>query len=172
MLYDSCRELPIHNFNEIIVTSNLDYLVKEGEVDLNEKMDKWLDILDEWNGYFDETSKALRKKAKIIALQVEVTALASLLEVKDVIEKEAFEKGCAILKVNPNKAEAIITSKVNRLNYELNLIENEQSEKFNIEDILATLRVNGMNLNRFNDPVSELASCLLWLKRKANARDS
>lgn len=49
MIYKTCRELPIHNFNEISLTSDLTYLVKDGtKYSIEQLQDAWLDILSEF----------------------------------------------------------------------------------------------------------------------------
>ncbi len=47
MLYKNCRELPYHNFNEIQVEGDLNYLVKDkGKHSEEELKEHWIDILE------------------------------------------------------------------------------------------------------------------------------
>ena len=46
--YKNCRELPMHNFNEIQITNDLNYLVKDKTKQSDEDLQRhWIEILEE-----------------------------------------------------------------------------------------------------------------------------
>src|SRR5690606_18336336 len=71
MLYKNCRELPIHNFNEVLVYGNYSALIKEGEYPKTELIEAWNGIIDEYYSLSNDksVSKIFRDKAEIVFLQ-------------------------------------------------------------------------------------------------------
>lgn len=81
MLYSSCRELPLHIFNEILVAEDLGLLVKqqpEGrEYSKEELFEQWQKLLDEYSELSkDQASKKVyRDKSEILFLEQKLNAL-------------------------------------------------------------------------------------------------
>ena len=79
--YKNCRELPMHNFNEIQITNDLNYLVKDKTKQSDEDLQRhWIEILEESFELSKDTNqkKFFKDKSELIHLEVKINILHTL----------------------------------------------------------------------------------------------
>jgi hypothetical protein len=173
MVFKKCNQLPIHNFNEIATTQNLNFLKKDqnSEVPEEELQQAWLDILDEYfrisnNNY---ALQLFRKKIKVITLEKKLNVLE--------IIRFCLEKGCDV-------SEEMKMYRVTKENLTANigLIQNDiiritktiPKEEFSKDETefdrtIAIILKNGFQINRFTTVVSEWCAILNLIEQQQKA---
>ena len=175
MLYNNCRELPIHNFFEISRTNDLKHLVKSGEIPDEEILqEKFIDIIDEYNGLF----KNNKNPAQTVRLQLYVLTLKlSTLEVIEMIIEstgisEDVREICRKLRVKPERIKDYFTGLHNDIRKLEKQIQDQGETETNESDILektlTLLKENGFNFDRFTTPIIEFAFAVNRMEEKAN----
>ena len=95
MLYKNCRELPMHNFNEIQVENDLSYLIKDGAEHDSEELERhWIDILEESFKLSKDHSqqKFFRDRAELIYLETKITILSYVKELEHLTLTDTQQK--------------------------------------------------------------------------------
>ncbi len=163
-LYQNCRELPIHNFNEIIITGDLSFLVKDGsQQDEKELADHWQNIISEFHEISNDKlyNRILMEKAEIIYLQGKVLAcqiVFGLLGRKlshEVAEKvDELRQRYKIRNVKSSLAQSRNKLKLKIAQFE-RMTTHEES-KASLGSMIANLsRVLGYKIDRFTTTVEE-----------------
>jgi len=170
MLYQNCREIPIHNFNEISITGDMSFLIKEkGKHTEDELQDKWIDLIDEYNGYFNKENESLEKNKQIELLRFEYLKLIAIKNL--ILSNENGDEVKKILKklnIKEDKLDRFISSCLSNLN-KLSLENNIKSDNgYSFEESLIVLNENGFNVDRFKNTVSEYAFFINRLNKKIN----
>lgn len=174
IIYNNCRELPIHNFFEINRTNDLLYLVKSGEApDASVLQDKFLDIIDEYNSLFTGNKKpGTTNKSKFYILTLKLLNLEiveQLIQSRGITEevREVARK----LKIKPEKLSDYITglkSELRKLQNELEQPdENTEDISYSLEKTLTLVKENGFNFDRFTTPVIEFVFAINRLEEKS-----
>lgn len=170
MLFQNCRELPIHNFNEICITNDLTFLVKEDSKDYKDEdlLEKWISIVDEYNKLQNNTSsyddRLKQEKNKLKLSQMYALLILDYLE-KD---KQIVRKLCSKINVVYEKLDLFINQTIKELRKEEQF--NENSNENQLEETLAILNENGFKIDRFKTPVSEYIACINRLKESIKAK--
>lgn len=174
-LYKNCRELLYHNFNEIQLTGDLTYLVKDGVThDEEELKEHWINILEEYlmltNSF--EQKKFFRDKAELKYLELKLTILLHLkpligmeMSKENKIEIESILKQYRVTDIDQDilATKDDINIKVSRFK---NAYKEDDKQKATFEDIISTFRINGVSINRMETTVSEYVSLLKQYKNK------
>lgn len=103
MLYKNCRELPMHNFNEIQVENDLSYLIKDGAEHDSEELERhWIDILEESFKLSKDHSqqKFFRDRAELIYLETKITILSYVKELEHLTLTDTQQKTLDDIKKN------------------------------------------------------------------------
>lgn len=175
MLYQNCRELPIHNFFEINRTNDFKYLVKSGKKPSDEKLQEhWWEIMDEYNSYFADQHKSQSEinKNRLIISSLKLMNLETLKfiisthkitdEVREIAKK---------LKVKIENIDSYITGLTNdikRLEKDLQNSDNEEEKDNNsLEKMLILVKENGFNFDRFSTPIIEFIFAINRLEEKS-----
>lgn len=173
-LYENCRELPIHNFFELHRTKDFKYLVKSGRAGKKALEEKYMEIMDEYNTYFNNPQKSsseikqknlVLRSLKLMSLEV----LYNLIETRGITEdiRTAAKK----LKIKPEKLKDYIAglkNEITRLENEMQNSENEQEKDINsLEKTLILVKENGFNFDRFTTPVIEFVFAINRLDEKS-----
>lgn len=179
MLYKNCRELPYHNFNEIQVEGDLTYLVKDKEKHDDIELQKhWDFIIEE---YFDLTNdfsqkKFFRDKAELNYLQLKLTVMekSKYLLTLD-LDKDNRDALNEMLK---NYKVADLDNDILSVKDDIHLKLNRFKSAYNVEntgtfeDMLASMRMNGIQVNRHEITVSEWVSLLKQAQKQATRKNS
>lgn len=182
MLYQSCRELPLHIFNEILVIEDLGLLVKEqppeGQAYSVEQLtEQWQKILDEYSELSkDQASKKVyRDKAEILFLEQKLNALRIIFVLgqlpKDEKQTQKYLDLRKKFKVKDIKKDMTSTENLLRLKIEdfkrMNANEsNPNSFEYNLAKVGEIL---GFQINRFTTTVSEWINLLKVADEKVRA---
>lgn len=180
MLYTSCRELPLHIFNEILVIEDLALLVKEkGEVVYTDEqlLKQWEIILDEYSELSkdQESKKIYRDKAEILFLDQKLNALLIIYILGQVpLNAEQAEQYRLLrtkFKVKDIKKDLAATENLLRLKIEdfkrMNSNEsNPNSFEYNLAKVSGIL---GFQINRFTTTVAEWINLLKVADEKVKA---
>lgn len=180
MLYQNCREIPIHVFFEIVRTNNLELLVKSGDNPEQQQLQSgWLDILDEYNALFPkQKDKSFILKSRYFVLCLQLMSLEIL---KEVIESSGttpeIVESCRKMRVQPENIQSYIAGKRNELKKVHAELEREpQTEENNaadeLEKTLTLLKEQGFNFDRFTTPIIEFAYALNRLEERAAKQQS
>lgn len=183
MLYKNCRELPIHIFNEILVSEDLGLLVKkpEGLAPPSEELVKhWDALLDEYSEIAkDEASKKIyRDKAEILFLEQKLNALRIIFILGQVAKDERQTAEYKALrtkfKVKDIKKDLATAENLLRLKVEdfkrMNANEsNPNSFDYNLVWVGTIL---GFQINRFTTSVAEWANLVKMADQKARAQQA
>lgn len=182
MLYSSCRELPLHIFNEILVIDDLALLAKEKSevVYSNDVLIKqWELILDEYSELSknQESQKVYRDKAEILFLEQRLNALRIIFVLGQVSKTEKQNDEYLALRkkhrVKDIKKDMSATENILRLKIEdfkrMNANEsNPNSFEYNLANVSNIL---GFQINRFTTTVSEWLSLLKVADEKVKAEN-
>lgn len=179
MLYSSCRELPLHIFNEILVIEDLALLIKEkGQVYSDEQLLKqWESILDEYSELSkdQESKKIYRDKAEILFLDQKLSALRIIYILGQVPlnaeQSEQYRLLRTKFKVKDIKKDLAATENLLRLKIEdfkrMNSNEsNPNSFEYNLAKVSGIL---GFQINRFTTTVAEWINLLKVADEKVKA---
>lgn len=163
-IYKSCRELPIHNFNEIIVTSDLTNLIKDGSAqDEKELAVHWQFILDEYHEISNDKTfiRILKDKAEIIYLQNKAFACEIII---GLFGKELNDEQKSLIdelrkKYRVKNAKTSLSHTKNRLNLKIAQFERmtshpESKSSFGAM-IVRVSRILGYKIDRFTTTVEE-----------------
>ena len=175
MLYRNCRELLYHNFNEIQITGDLTYLIKDNaEHNQEELRNHWVNILEEYcelsNNY--EQKKFFIDKAELKSLEIKLNVLVHLNPIMkmdlDNEQKAKIDKILKRYKVTDIERDILgtkddINIKIKKLHVSL-----EEKETSTFEEIISALRINQINVSRKELTVSEYISLLKELKKKSS----
>lgn len=172
-LYHNCRELPVHNFNEVMYTGNLQWLVVNGEVDDYTLRDTWISILSE---YYDLTgnNKEFIKKKQLLKQITELNALEVFINVHGTLSKKEREKYYKELKVTEKN---LITrykriSNIVRLELEAQKDKKNEGSIRDLDKSLAILNENGFVVDRYKTPLSEYLAYIERLNDKVKAMNN
>lgn len=181
MLYQNCRYLPIHCFNEINITGDLTFLIEErntlSEKDIKKKypedllQKKWEEIIQEYEKLAKNKKSAYlySLRAEIIYLQYRIIFFASAQELIELGE----DVSQMIHPLKKQQIKPMLASAKNNLNTKLKQLDketdNKESDVQDFEKALAVVKGNGYSVDRFTLPVSEWIEILNNLERKAEA---
>lgn len=182
ILYNNCRELPIHNFFEISRTNDLKYLVKSGETpEENVLQDKYLEIVDEYNTLFS-TKKSHGNinqiKMYILALRLMNMEVIELLIKKGKITDEIKEISKQ-LRIKPENISVYISgvkNEIKKLEKEMQdaesaTVNEDKNHGDSLEKTLTLVKENGFNFDRFTTPVIEFVFAINRLEEKAKQQE-
>lgn len=172
MLYQNCRELPYHNFNEIGITGDLKFLIKKGRHGNKELERHYIEILDEYIQLTDDFAqkKFFKDKAELKFLEVKLEILkffeGIIKENLDGDNRKRYDRILKQYRVTDIKRSILGTQ--DDINLKINQLKKTDLDQknSNFEDDLATMRMNGVNIDRFKITVSELVA----LKKKMRAK--
>lgn len=174
MLYKNCRELPIHIFNEISLTNDLNLLIKENNNNYTEDqlLDKWIDIIDEYNK-LSGSDNAYNEKISYEKNKLKLYILIAVRDLRDTvgIDNEELKLLCKDFSFRIDKIDLYINSILKSLKTQDELDKLNIDKKNNFEDILAVLNENGFNINRFITPVSEYLAYINRLKEIIKSKE-
>ena len=181
MLYNNCRELPIHNFFEISRTNDLTYLIKSGKAPKEEVLqDKWLEIIDEYNGLF--SSKKHQGTTNISKLHILNLRLMNLEIIELVIKTsgitDEIKEIAKRLRVRPDELGTYISgikNEIKKLVLEMQKDQEGQEEKNggeSLEKTLTLVKENGFNFDRFTTPVIEFVYAINRLEEKSKQQET
>lgn len=174
MLYENCRELPIHNFFEINRTNDFKYLVKSGKAPKEEILqEKWMDIIDEYNSLFNNQSKipSVVSRSQIMTLELKLMNLRILKMIIDTqgLTESALEMA-KLLRVKTKQIETYISATTNDLKRLEKEIEEEpestEKNENSLEKTLTLVKENGFNFDRFTTPIIEFVFAINRLEEK------
>jgi hypothetical protein len=171
MLYRNCRELPVHNFNEIVITNNLSFLIKDQEEHKQEELKShWKEIITEYETLIDDSKIAYmyRLKAEIIYLKQKIQFLI----LAQAIYEAGYDISEHIKPIKPQELKTYISAARNTLNLKLKQEANDGKESKDIpinafEEAIATAKGNGYLIDRYTLPVSEWIAISSQLEKKA-----
>lgn len=180
MLYQNCRELPIHNFFEINRTNDLKLLVKSGRKPSYEKLqEQWIDIMDEYNSYFSDKQKNQEqiKKNRLIISTLKLMNLESL---KFIISTSKITDevltAAKKLKIKIENIDSYITglkNEIKKLEKELENSDNEEEKDSNsLEKMLILVKENGFSFDRFSTPIIEFVFAINRMEEKVKYYES
>lgn len=163
-LYQNCRELPIHNFNEIIITGDFKFLVKDGsEQDTEELANHWQNIIDEFHEISNDKTfnMLLKNKAELMYLQGKCMACEIIISLFGMnlndYQKELIQKLRKSYRIKDAKLSLAHTT--NRLNIKISQFERMSSHKESKTSLGAMIinisRIVGYKLDRFTTTVEE-----------------
>lgn len=171
MLYENCRTLPIHNFNEITLTGNLSFLIiDKGEHSEDELQQHWQEIIQEY--------ETLAKDQKVISLyriKGEIIYLKNnlyYLELAEVLHDNDVDVTEMIKPVSPDQLHALVSSTRNKLNLRMKQYETEEKQDIEhspqaFEEAVAAAKGNGYLIDRYTLPVSEWIAITRQLEQRA-----
>lgn len=174
ILYNNCRELPIHNFFEISRNNDLKFLVKSGEIPDEEILrEKFIDIIDEYNGLFSKGITPLqsqRMQLFTLALkQVLLEALQAIIITTGI--NDDVRQICRKLRVKPEQIDDYYAGLKNDIRKLEKQIEDQEPEQINQSDILektlTLVKENGFVFDRFTTPIIEFAYAVNRMEEKA-----
>lgn len=173
MIFKKCNQLPIHNFNEIATTQNLNYLKKDlnSEVPEEELQQTWIDILDEYFRISNNTyaSQLFRKKINVLLLEKRLHVLEVL--------KVCIERGCnvdaemkmyRVTKDNISASIGIIKNDLTRITKTIQVGDTHQDET-EFDRTIAIILKNGFHINRNTTVVSEWCAILNLIEQQQKA---
>ena len=177
MLYDNCRTLSIHLFNEISLTLNYRLLVKEDDhLYTDEKLSEvWDAIIDEYHKLNDDNAQSnfYRKKGNIIHLEQRLMLLRSLeyLTYFPLTKQQRIEFDKLIIKHNIKDLKRELSATETKLGFLISEFEKEYStnmEKFSFEHTLVRVSsLLGYQINRYKTSVAEWIELLKLAREKA-----
>ncbi len=182
MLYNNCRELPIHNFFEISRTQDLKYLVKSGEIpDESILQDKYLEIIDEYNALFSTKKNhgnINQIKKYILALKLMNLEVIELL-IKDGGITEEIREISKRLRIKPDNIAVYISgvkNEIKKLEKEMQdaeaaTVNEDKNHGDSLEKTLTLVKENGFNFDRFTTPVIEFVFAINRLEEKAKQQE-
>lgn len=177
MLYQNCREFPIHNFNECDLYQDYKYVVKEGEY-TNEQMERqWINLYTEYTELLNDssTNKILSDKADIIQLEVKYNILIAIKLASDLIEEYKIDDAEVIDFINKTKSKyrvndinKAITVTYDRLNSKIEEVKSyiTDNKSKGIDDLLPYLISKGYSVDRYRTTVSEWVGIIHHLKQE------
>ena len=175
MLYNNCRELPIHNFFEISRSSDLNYLVKSGKPPKKEILhDKFIDIIDEYNGLF--TTKKHQVNVNETKLYILNLKLMNLEIITSIIKSsgitDEIKEISKTLRIRPDEIGVYVSgikNEIKKIILEMSA-KNENEPSGNngesLEKTLTLVKENGFNFDRFTTPVIEFVYAINRLEEK------
>lgn len=178
MLYNNCRELPIHNFFEISRTNDLKYLVKSGEPsEENILQDRYLEIIDEYNSLFSSKKNhgnINQIKMYILALKLMNLEVIELL-IKDSGITDEIKEIAKRLRIRPDRISDYITglkNDIKKLEKEISEAEKatvgeDKNHGDSLEKTLTLVKENGFNFDRFTTPIIEFVFAINRMEEKA-----
>jgi hypothetical protein len=177
-LYRACRELPIHNFNEVANNNDFSFLKKNNQDVVSDEVLQlaWLDILDEFlkisnNVYADNI---LNKKSKIILLhkRLEVLQAMKYCIIRN-IDIEAELKEYRIKKDKIDVQISLVQNDINRLSNSLPKEQEQQASSEegnqNFEASIAVLLEKGYRIDRYTMVVTEWTAALNRIEKQNKA---
>lgn len=165
MIYKTCRELPIHNFNEIGITNDFKHLISDKSEHSEEELkEAWLDILNEFILINPESGLKYENELKIQLFKL-VTRLQVLENmIRFSIYSEDLLKKLGITKKNIRRELNKTRQKTTKLRAKLKVDEKVETEVNGFEKTLAQLtKFYGAKIDRFTTTVSE------WLELRNTA---
>lgn len=168
-IYQNCRELPIHNFNEVIITGDLNFLIKDKSTQDPEELKKaWDNILSEFHDISDDKAykKILSEKAEIIYLKGKVLACQIIIEVGSNRESEEILKGIKELRKRYRVRDARNTLAATKNKLKLKIAQFErmtthEESKVSLGSMIANVsRILGYKIDRFTTTVEEWVELL------------
>lgn len=171
MIYNNCRELSIHCFNEICLTNDLKLLIKENSKHYTERelLEKWIDIINQYNELQNNTN-VYDYKIKLEKNKLKLTQMYALLILDNINEdKIVIKKICSKIGIVYDKLDLFINQTIKELRKEEQF--NENSNENQLEETLAILNENGFKIDRFKTPVSEYVACINRLKESIKAKN-
>lgn len=172
MLYRNCRELPIHNFNEIEVTGDLTYLIKEGNHDEKELEKHWIDILDEAITLSKDQgqTKFFRDKAELLYLETKLKVLSGIGYIVNLEISEAQKKDIDSLlkKYRVTNIEQSILETTDKINLKISQFKRVYNieKNSNFDSVLAIMRMRGYHINKKEISVSEFYALVDEMKKQ------
>ncbi len=169
-IYQSARELPIHYYNEVIITQDFTHLV----IDVDREYDEgylalaWLNINNEFLEIIEDKESIIsfKKKAEIMYLYLKLEVLLTISEFPtNYLQKEEVKKLLKSYKVrNLKTAIAVTQNKIAFISKELE--RGVSNEKWDFEGTLAMLNEAGYNINRKSTMLSEFGAILKRIKKR------
>ena len=178
MLYRNCRELLYHNFNEIQITGDLTYLIKDNaEHGQEELREHWVEILEEYcelsNNY--EQKKFFRDKAELKNLEIKLNVLNCLKPILelDLSDEQRANANKVLKKYRIDDVDRGILGTKDDINIKIKKLQAslDGKETTTFEEIISALRINQINVSRRELTVSEYVSLLKELKKKSSKTD-
>lgn len=166
MIYQNCRELPIHWFNEIGLTGDLKYLIKDGEHTEEELNDAWLDILSEYVlihpiGFLKQEQQ---EKQKLAYMSQRMAIIKTVMDF-DVYSDELLKK-LKLTRKTIKKEYNKLRQKTAQLHARLNTKEEIKQEQSGFEKTVIQLsKYYGFKIDRYTTTVSE------WLQFIGEVKD-
>lgn len=172
MVYTNCRQLPIHNFNEIILTNDLAFLLKDLK-DLNDQKSQafpkedleivWQKILEEFSELTNDDSnkKMFRQKSEILFLEQKLNALRCIFILGQLDLNEDQNRQYLELrkKFKVKDIKKSIASTENQLRLKIDdfkrIYANETSPKSFEYNLTRISKVLGFQINRYTTTVAE-----------------
>ena len=177
-LYKNCRELLYHNFNEIQLTGDLSYLIKDNEEHTEDELtEHWENIVEEYleisNNF--EQKKFFRDRAELKALELKLSILQTIQYITKLgLNKEQEKQIEVILKRYRvfNLDQDILGTK-DDINIKIKKFKNafDGNEGVSFDEILSSLRINGISVSRKELTVSEYVSLLKEIKKKPTKKE-
>ena len=172
----------MHNFNEIQITNDLTYLIKDKDKhDDNELKRHWINILDESFKLSKDNAqkKFFRDRAELLYLEMKLTFIGHALELKKLsLEDEHIKQLDEILKkYRVTNIEQEILQTTDKINLKISQFNKQYNtdKNGNFDKTLATMRINGYHVNRHDITVTEWIALLEQIKNQnsvSNARGS
>lgn len=165
MTYKNCRELPIHNFNEIGLSNDLSYLISDNSKhDDQELKDAWLDILTDF--ILINPDKGIKYenelKQRLFYLVNRLSVLEKVIEYD--LYTDAILGKLKLKKKNVRREFNKVRQRTAQLRAKLKTEEKVEQEVNTFEKTLAQLtKFYGAKIDRFTTTVSE------WLELKDTA---
>lgn len=168
MLFQNCRELPIHNFNECVM-GNLYYLIKNGEHYDDEIEAKWVDILDEYSE-LTASGNLIAKKIQMVAINLEIEKMRLLMAIDSPTKQQKEIIKRYLNKYRSKDIPKLITSLSNKLKRLIKEMPEEHKDSYSLDKSIAMMKANGFQIDRFTTPVSEYLEMINVLKERAKKR--
>jgi len=177
--YKNCRELPMHNFNEIQITNDLNYLVKDKSKQSDEDLQRhWIEILEESFELSKDTNqkKFFKDKSELIHLEVKINILHTLRNLTGLKLNNEQQKIFDFIKkkYRVTDFEQSILQTTDKINLKISQFKRQyDSEKSsNFESMLASMRINGYHVNRHEITVSEWFALIEQIKMQNSNKDA
>lgn len=163
-IYQNCRELPIHNFNEVIITGDLNFLVKDKSIQDPELLNQqWKNILDEFHEISNDKAfnRILLEKAEIIYLQGKVLACQVIIGIGTNGQNEEITEKIKELRsrYRIRDVKQALASTKNKLKLKIAQFERmttHEESKVSLGAMIANVsRILGYKIDRFTTTVEE-----------------
>lgn len=177
-LYRNCRELLYDSFNEIKLTGDLTYLIKDNEKhDEKELIERWEEILDEYFTISEnfEQKKYFRDRAEMKALELKLSVLYHIRYLEGLPLTEEHKKALEPIKkrYRVHDLERDILGVKDDISIKLSRMKSKVNEDggATYEEILSAMRVNGISVSRKELTVSEYVSLLKEIQKKNSKKE-